>query len=221
MIGLAPVLAVLAMVGDDAGISLPEIPAYKAALEADPAATAVAVAFRDLWQRPEEFRGRRVRVEGTVTRRFRAPASGRLPPRVEVWITAASGDLICLVHPDVRAGPEPAAGTSVRFAGTFLKRVSYQGGDVARLAPLIVGPGAPVAIDSGPVGAGRQGRATLDWAVGAVLAAGVLLFLGRQHLGRPAPRRADRDLGARPEFLDDRPGGGPGGDGDERVGDEG
>jgi hypothetical protein len=203
------------MVEDDAPRSVPEIPAYRAALEADPAAPAVAVAFRDLWERPDEFRGRRVRVEGTVTRRFRAPASGRLPARVEVWITVPSGDLICLVHPDVRGGAEPVAGTPVRFAGTFLKRISYQGGDQARLAPLIVGPKGPVALETGPVGAGGWDRVRLDWTVGAVLAAAVLLILGRQHLGRPAPRRLDRD--PRPEFLDDRPGIAPGGDGHERV----
>ena len=38
----------------------------------------------------------------------------------------------------------PELGRTVRFTGTFLKMVSYAGGDGARLAPLVVGDRLPV-----------------------------------------------------------------------------
>lgn len=215
MIGLALLPVLLGLAEDDTPVSLADLPAYKAALEADPASPAVPVGFRDLWDRPDHYRGQRVRVEGTVRRRFRGPASGKLPARVEVWVQTASGDVLCLVSPEARGAAQPAVGTPIRFAGTFLRRVSYEGGDGTRLAPLIVGPTAPEPTGSSGPKPNRGSTRPLDWTLAAVVALGVLLILGRQYLGRPSPQRMDR--GTRPEFLDDR----PGGDGDERRDGEG
>ena len=58
-----------------------------------------AVKFRDLWNRPDVFRGRRVTVEGRVVRIFRQGPVGSFPPLAEVWITSPAGDPFCVVFP--------------------------------------------------------------------------------------------------------------------------
>src|SRR6185437_9218161 len=93
---------------------------------------------------PDRYQGRRVQVEGRLVRRFRQDAIGKFPALVEAWAVSPAGDPFCLVFPATAGKSEPGPAT-VRFEGTFLKLIRYQGGDVARLAPLLVGPQAPVA----------------------------------------------------------------------------
>ena len=57
------------------------------------------VGFRELWDHPETYRGRRVQVEGRVVRRFRQGAFGTFPPLDEVWAVSPAGDPFCLVFP--------------------------------------------------------------------------------------------------------------------------
>jgi hypothetical protein len=182
---LAPVILVLESCAwccaDDSEIAhqlgLADLAGYRAALSGkataddakadDPPAR---VAFRDLWNRPDRFRGRRVTIEGRVLRIFRQGPVGSFPPLAEVWVTAPAGDPFCVVFPqpvppgedspkrgspaqaarnqgnEVRANLMPALGRTVRFTGTFLKQVSYAAGDGARLAPLVVGEGPPVPV---------------------------------------------------------------------------
>ena len=61
------------------------------------------VTFRDLWDHPDDWRGRRVTVRGTVARVFRQGAVGSFPPLVEGWLSTPEGDLFCVVFP--RPGP--------------------------------------------------------------------------------------------------------------------
>jgi hypothetical protein len=149
-------------------LSLADLASYRAALSgkatgentktSDPP---VRVIFRDLWNRPDAFRGRRVIIQGRVERIFRQGPIGSFPALAEVWIVSPAGDPFCAVVPNESGtgilpmadhGPEgratskqsPELGQTVRFTGTFLKMVRYAGGDAARLAPLVVGDQPPV-----------------------------------------------------------------------------
>jgi hypothetical protein len=154
-------------------LNLADLVNYRAALTgkatADDARSsdpAVRVAFKDLWHRPEVFRGRRVMVEGRIQRIFRQGPVGDFPALAEIWIASATGDPFCLVIPlktDAfgvsshiqNAGAEaatkelPRLGQSVRFTGIYLKMVRYAADDADRLAPLVVGNQPPVYVRGG------------------------------------------------------------------------
>ncbi len=152
----------------DDRLGLADLAAYRAALsgkatidDARPSDPPAPVGFRDLWERSEAYRGRRVTIRGRLERTFRQGAVGSFPPLVEAWVFSASGDPICVVFPrpetpaggasaigsapdsaddhrqDGRAGGSamPGPGRLVRFTGTFLKTVRYPAGDGERLAP--------------------------------------------------------------------------------------
>jgi hypothetical protein len=129
-------------------LNLVDLPGYRAALDGKPApgssvadGAPKAVRFRDLWDQPGTFLGRRVIVKGRVERIFRQTAVGSFPPLAEVWITAPAGDPFCVVFAQPRLAPD--IGRTVRFTGTFLKMVKYAASDGGRLAPLIVGDQPP------------------------------------------------------------------------------
>jgi hypothetical protein len=161
---------------EDNRIGLADLAAYRTALSGRPTADdarasdpPARVGFRDLWQRPEAYRGRRVTVHGRLERTFRQAAVGSFPPLVEAWVFSPSGDPMCVVYPrpdasgadqatggspsgsahdDRRDHPAstpaaPAPGRMVRFTGTFLKMIRYAAGDGERLAPLVVGDRPP------------------------------------------------------------------------------
>ncbi|WP_337175876.1 hypothetical protein [Paludisphaera sp.] len=198
---------------DDAPLGLGDLAAEHAALSGrDDPGPAVVASFRDLWERPDEYRGRRVRIVGRVVRTFRQDAVGGFPALVEAWIEQPPGDLLCVVFP-APAGPAAAdawKGATVSFEGTFLRRVRYKAeGD--RLAPLIVGPDAPAIEEPAP----PEPKETPvgDWPgpiaiVGFIVAmAAVSSALAWRTLSAPAPRRRGRSRGGRiepgppPEFL--------------------
>ena len=202
---LAPILAILLASptqADDSALSLADLEAYRVALSARPDQTAAPVRFRDLWDRPEAYSGRPVRVEGRVARLFRQPRIGEFPPLAEAWIVSEAGDPSCLVFPAPEGRPSPAIGSPVRFSGTFLKRLRYQSGDVPRLAPLIVGPEPPTT--TAPMTTGGPSWSTVDWTLGLGAASVVALVLARKHLAGPPPTPAP--LGPPPRFLDGKPG---------------
>ncbi len=163
----------------DDRLGLADLAAYRAALsgkatadEARPADPSSSVGFRDLWTRPDAYRGRRVTVRGRLERTFRQGAVGSFPALVEAWVFSTSGDPFCVVYSQAGAGPGtgaspsgisapgtstdghrgdarpagpagPGPGRVVRFTGTFLKMVRYVAADGDRLAPLIVGDRPP------------------------------------------------------------------------------
>ena len=103
----------------------------------------------------------------------------------------------------------PEAGRRVRFTGTFLKMVRYEGGDVPRLAPLVVGDRVPSVVVSESAGHTPQNataiRPTRDNHSNAALEArsscaspglAVLalaaVFVARWHLRAPGRLAADR-----------------------------
>ena len=155
--------------GRDDQLSLADLAEYRAALSGKPTADdarpsdlPVNLGFRDLWERPEAYRGRRVTVRGRVARTFRQGPVGTFPPLLQVWTFSPAGDPFCLVFPQERdqntpsltvnsKGSEtrapkatiPGPGRPVQFTGTFLKMIRYAAGDGARMAPLIVGDRPP------------------------------------------------------------------------------
>jgi hypothetical protein len=188
----------------EAPLELADLAAYRAALDDRNGANVAPLpaSFRELWEHPEAFGGRRVQVEGRLVRRFRQPAVGTFPALSEVWMTNPSGDPLCLVYP--ASGEPPASPRQpVRFVGTYLRRIRYQGGDVPRLAPLIVGPRppAPIALSPAHFPTRAKADAWIDWAIGIAVAVVVALVLGRQHLRTLSLQRPSPDRERPPEFL--------------------
>ncbi|QDV35139.1 hypothetical protein [Tautonia plasticadhaerens] len=199
---------------DDAPLTIADLDSYRSALRPDdPDAPAPEpVAFADLWGRPGDFLGRRVAIEGRAARRFRQPAVGEYPPLVELWLADRAGNPSCVVYPEPEGGDPTPLGATVRFPGTYQKRLEYRAGDEPRLAPLIVGPGPP-AVLRGPSGGPARGPwrpvgpfRGVDWLVGAIVAAAVASAILRQALSRPNPRRSRRERadveGPPPRFVD-------------------
>jgi hypothetical protein len=219
--------------GDDAEpthqLSLADLAAYRTALtgkatadDAKSSDSPARVSFKDLWNRPDAFRGRRVTIEGRVQRIFRQGPVGSFPALAEIWVASPVGDPFCLVVPKESdtgippvndRGPEGGGATSprismlgqtVRFTGTFLKMISYAAGDGDRLAPLVVGdqPPFPVqeavkAIGAGSASAdsivGQSVRSPVNWLLGLTLALLAAGSLAWRHLRLPPRRRGLRD----------------------------
>ncbi len=182
---------------DDARFGLADLSAYRAALESPGprAEPAVPAGFSEVWTYPERYQGRRVRVEGRLARLFNAPAVGSFPDLVEAWLMTPADNPFCLVFP--KSGSNPSLGTTVSFEGTFLRLVSYQAGDEARLAPLVVGPQPPIRV-ANVFEAATSGFSTIDWVVAGGLGAAVLLWFAARHVSRPRPR--PRQIEPPPEF---------------------
>jgi hypothetical protein len=197
---------------DDSHLGLADLEAYRVALATKPDGSAPLVGFRDLWDRPEAYVGRPVRVEGRVARLFRQPRLGEFPPLVEAWVVSPAGDPFCLVFPQVEGRSTPEVGALVRFSGTFLKRIKYQGGDTARVAPLLVGPEGPSESSESSEAAGKSWSST-DWMMGLGAVVVISLVLARRHLNRPTEPAASYD--PPPIFVDGQPG--PGLVDDEEV----
>jgi hypothetical protein len=203
---------------DDAPLGLSDLAAEHAALRAgeDAGEPPKAATFRDLWDHPDAWRGRRVTVRGRVARVFRQAAVGSFPPLAEAWIEEPPGNLFCAVFaPGEADEPAIAPGARVAFTGTFLRRVRYEADDGGRLAPLVVGPAPPRAEPRPPDGAGPRDfdpQAAVSvwsgatWAVGLGIGlAAIAVMIARLMWNRPAARRGggrSAAPGPEPVFLD-------------------
>ena len=192
-------------------IGLTDIPSYLAALETRPKIPARRIGFRELWERSENLRDTRVTIEGRLITRFHAASTGRLPARVELWIDTGSNNFVCLVHPERRspADTSPKIGSRITFTGTFFRLIPYQGGDVERVAPLIIGPGVAESLEKAEGSSHSVGQKPIswDWVVGAAVAGFVLLIMIGRALDRPRSRLSEFELLERiegaPSFVDD------------------
>jgi len=197
---------------DDAPLGLGDLAAERAALsgkfenDEPPRPTT----FRELWDHPGENRGRRVIVSGRIVRIFRQDPSGDFPALVEAWIEEPPGNLFCAVF-EPRPDADVEIGRLVAFTGVHLRRIRYEAGGGARLAPLIVGAEPPriekpAPADKGKAVAppapapGRPGSGlawTLVWL--AALAAVAAILARRSLYGQP-PRRRRRPIGEDGDF---------------------
>lgn len=181
------------------GLSLADLPAYAAVLENAGSYRPTPVTFRELWSEPKSYRGRIVEISGRVARVFRAPAQGELPSRIEVWVNQGE-NLLCVVVPDRVLGKELVRpGQFVAISGTFFGSVRYSGGDVERLAPLIVGPGPVRLVNAATSSHDRTNWSVWTWswiATGALFVGGGLAWA---HSRRPSGPRPVTDGGV--EFL--------------------
>jgi len=168
-------------------LSLADVASYRAALtgkptadDAKPSDPPARVVFKDLWNRPEAFRGRRVVIKGRVERIFRQGPVGSFPALAEIWIVSSTTDPFCVVVPQMSsATPKlaindqslepgktsqqlPKLGQMVQFTGTFLKVVRFSAGDGARLAPLVVGDQPPIPVQDLAGTNGRRSRSAND-----------------------------------------------------------
>ena len=111
------------------------------------------VFFAHLWDQPREFRGVPVHLLGAARRvlyyKSRMSRTGWL---YEAWVITPDSQnhpYVCVFEDAPRGFPVgPDVSERIVFNGYFLKLMSYQAGDVARAAPLLVGrvgwtPGAP------------------------------------------------------------------------------
>ncbi len=192
---LVPILCAIGVspcLGEEQGpLGLADLPALQAAISGRGEASepAVPVGFRQLWDHPETYRGRRVIVTGRIVRRFQQGAYGVFPALCEAWIVSPPGNLMCVEFPS-ETGPKTSnLDDTVRFEGTYLRQIEYQGNE-ARLAPLIAGPHPPLVITPAPVHSNRADHvfSPWNWTLGVVLAAIVVLVLVRQHLRLPSRR---------------------------------
>jgi hypothetical protein len=214
---VATLLLVGAQGGDDAPLSLADLAAEHEAVtgRSHPGEPPTAVKFRALWDDPDAWRGRRVTVKGRVARVFSQPALGSFPPLVEAWIEEPPGNLFCAVFSPAEAAPPVAAGESVAFTGTFLRRIRYAADDGARLAPLIVGAEPPRVEPKRPGSADFDLRAPdsvwpeSTWAVGLIIGvAGIGAYLAWRSWDQPARvgrKGRPADFEPEPEFLDQEP----------------
>jgi hypothetical protein len=201
---IAPFLVAVALIAaDDPPIGLADLEAYKPALESRLDGSAPVVRFRDLWDQPKAFAGRVVTIEGRLARTFRQPKLGDFPPLVEAWVVSTAGDPFCVVYPMQSGTNSPEIGATVRFSGTFLRRVQYPAADTNRVVPLIVGPEPPssLAMESSK---DRWSWSSIDWMMGVVASVVIVAVLTRRHLDRPASRPIALDPD--PVFDDGEPG---------------
>ncbi len=152
-----------------------------------PSSRPVEVSFRDLWDHPSKYIGRRVMIRGRIERTFRQAAVGEFPPLSESWIFSRSGDPYCAVYPRPSGHLRQTTGQPVRFTGIFLRKIRYSASDGDRLAPLLVGD-RPPALDtskradppaSHPREAGRIALSSTSLAL-CLLAVSAMLILTRQ-----------------------------------------
>jgi hypothetical protein len=185
VLALIGLIAAPAFGQSDGPMTIADLPAYRAALSEDKVA-AVPVTFRDLWDRPDEFKGRRVAVSGRVVAVFHQGGVGQFPALAEVWAFTPESDPFCLVCPETKDHPAPVRGSLVGFEGTFLRKIRYRGGDVDRLAPLVVGPG-PIRVDQAAPVAADAPRSSSDAIWVLVVGGLIVLALVRVALRRPRP----------------------------------
>jgi hypothetical protein len=187
-------------------LGLDDLPQYLEALQQLPTVHAPAPSFEEIWHSESAWRGRSIVVQGTVARRFDAPADGQFPATIELWIVDAEQNPWCLVAPrpvEPATNAIPRIGQRCRFGGTFLRLVNYESEGGTRRAPLVVGPQPPTFQSSALERAGPNHVFTqreLDWAigVGALVVVGCVLALLRSRRPHAARLPTESD----PEFLD-------------------
>ena len=162
------------------------------------------VTFAQLFAQPRSFRGRRVRVAGTI-RRLQEVAAPANPLGIatywQAWLEPVGGPAAPIVVYLLELPPGTPTGMRVEIPavvdGVFFKRWAYQASDAIRLAPLLMAtqPQLPPRITSG-----RGQTPVVGWAlvsIGGLLATTWLALrfaATSQAPGRRHPERLDADF---------------------------
>jgi len=157
------------------------------------------VTFAQLFAQPRSFRGRRVRVAGTI-RRLQEVAAPANPLGIatywQAWLEPAEGPAAPIVVYFLKLSPGMPVGMRVEIPavvdGVFFKRWAYQASDAIRLAPLLMAtePQLPPRITTG-----RGQTPIVGWAlvsIGGLLATTWLAL--RCAATSQAPQRRHAEL---------------------------
>jgi len=164
------------------------------------------VTFAQLFAQPRSFRGRRVRVAGTI-RRLQEVAAPANPLGIatywQAWLEPVGGPAAPIVVYFLEIPPGTPTGMRVEVPavvdGVFFKRWAYQASDAIRLAPLLMAtePHFPPRITTG-----RGQTPIVGWAlvsIGGLLATTWLVLrcaATSQAPQRHLPQRLDADFRA-------------------------
>jgi len=162
------------------------------------------VTFAQLYSQPRSFRGKRVRIAGTIRRLQEVPAPSNaigIDRYWQAWLDPAGGPSSPVVCYFLSLPPGTPTGMRVDVPaivdGVFFKRWAYQAGDGIRLAPLLmaIAPRSPPRIVTGRGTSPVVGWALLSIAmlIGATWLA--LRFAGgKPAAARHLPPRLDVDF---------------------------
>jgi hypothetical protein len=164
------------------------------------------VTFAQLFSQPKSFRGRLVRVAGTIRRLQEVPAPSNalgIKTYWQAWLEPAGGPASPIVVYFLSVPPKTPSGMRVDIPavvdGVFFKRWAYQASDAIRLAPLLMAtePRFPPRITGG-----RGTSQLVGWALFSIAGLiGVTMLALRlaarePHLRPPMPERLDVDFSA-------------------------
>jgi len=201
----------LAMVRDDTVFRTADQHAWFAIWERLQGAAASAsrprgreVTFAQVFSQPKSFRGRMVRIEGTIRRlqEVAAPTNALgIASYWQAWLEPAGGPASPIVVYFLTVPPGTPAGMRVDVPvvvdGVFFKRWAYQASDAIRLAPLLMAiePRFPPRITEG-----RGTSVLVGWALVSIVAliavtmVALRLVAGTPHPRRSVPERLDADF---------------------------
>ncbi len=164
------------------------------------------VTFAQLFSQPRSFRGRRVRIVGTIRRlqEVAAPSNALgIGAYWQAWLEPADGPASPIVVYFLSRPPGTPSGMRVEIPsvvdGVFFKRWAYQASDAIRLAPLLMAtePQSPPRITSG-----RGSSTIVGWALFSIagLIATTWLALRIAATTSPPKRRSPASIDA--DFSD-------------------
>ncbi len=156
-------------------------------------AEASRVSFGELFGQPRSFRGRLVRLRGTLHRleRLKAPENHYgFDDYWQGWLELEGGPATPVVVHCLRLPEGMPSGMKIRepveITGYFLKRYAYAAADDVRVAPLVMVL-EPVRRPPSPAVTGASSLGT--WAIVSMAALFAATVLGIRLAGRPTGRR--------------------------------
>ena len=153
------------------------------------------VAFTQIWEQPDDYRGKLIRLKLHVRRiiEFKSPENPSSIPKVYEawgWTDESRSFPYVVVFPDLPEGV--SLGTDIRtefvFVGYFLKIMSYTAFDHTRGAPLLIGR---VQSAEPQIAAERSSESGYLWtAIAAISLLGLVGYLIQQFRRKPVPRES-------------------------------
>ena len=151
------------------------------------------VSFGELFGQPRSFRGKPVRIKGTLRRleRLRAPANDLgITEYWQGWLEPAGGPpspvVVHCLHVPAGMSAGMRIAEPVELVGYFLKNYAYNARDTIRVAPLVMAL-EPIRLPQPPTSVGSPGESVVGGV--ALVAMAVLVVAGGLAIMRPTRRR--------------------------------